>query len=669
MKSNPKTAKRRPTLQSGQVHRVDKSMGFSDVQFRLLIENIGDVLWFREIDPLRVTYVSPAFEQIWEISAAQVYANPNLWEQSIHPDDIKSVREALENWSSGKIPEYQIEYRVIGQNGCIRWLADRGIIISSKNGRPYQIGGIARNVTESKSAQMARNHLAAVVDSSDDAIITKDLDGIIQTWNSGAEQIFGYTSSEAIGKPISFLWPPGFEEEESKYLDLIRKGTRIQHYETQRRHKDGHLIDISLTISPLLDSHGKISGFSKISREITDRKNAERKFQDLLEAAPDALVISDAKGIIQLVNAQALRLFGYERSKMIGQKAEMIVSKAERKRHTQHRQACCNDPHELQQHRGLEFQALRSDGTTFPMEVNLSQMETSHGRLVISDICDITERKRVEQVIRQMNVELEQRVEERTSDLHVANAELRSLIAMRRQLEEEILRISEREQRRIGQDIHDDLGQQLAGAWMMTNVLQKDLADQRVPEVASAERISRLLEKAVSKTRSLARGLHPVAPEQGGLLVALTELTERMSEMFRIRCHFESQLSVNVDDDQVATHLYRITQEAVSNAVKHGHAKNVTVTLRSGPNQTVLQISDDGLGIGKLEPRRLGMGLRIMQYRADIMGAQLSIERQPTSGTAVTCSICKTTQPAKSDGKKGSNKSDHPRAKKGSRRR
>ena len=669
MKNNSKTAKPIRFGASGKTHRVDKSMGFSDVQFRLLIENIGDVLWFREIDPLRITYVSPAFERIWQVSADQIYATPELWERSIHPDDIASVREALQNWLTGKNASYQIEYRVIGRDGQIRWLTDRGIIISSQNGRPYQIGGIARDVTESKSAEMARNHLAAVVESSDDAIITKDLNGIIKTWNSGAESIFGYTACEAIGKPISFLWPIGMEDEESKYLDLIRKGGRIQHYETRRKHKDGHLIDISLTISPLHDSKGKIIGFSKISREITDRKSAERRFQDLLEAAPDALIISDANGVIQLVNAQALRLFGHQRSTMIGKKAEMVVVKSERRRHTRHREACCLDPLERHLHRGLEFQALRSDGTTFPMEVNLSQMATANGRLVISDICDITERKEVEQVIRRMNVELEQRVEERTSDLRKANAELRELIAMRRQLEEEILRISEREQRRIGQDIHDDLGQQLAGAWMMTNVLQKDLADHRAPEEASAGRISKLLEKAVSKTRSLARGLHPVAPEQGGLWVALKELTDRMSEMFRIQCQFECPLPVSIEDEPTATHLYRITQEAVSNAVKHGHAKKVNVTLKSDPIQTVLQIADDGLGIGKLEPKRLGMGLRIMQYRADILGARLTINRQPKGGTSVTCSIRNSVQTKKSHATKTSFKINATRTKEHSHRR
>ena len=633
----------------------------SEVQLRLLVQNIGDVLWFKEIDPPRVTYVSPAFEQVWGVPAAELYADAGCWERSIHREDAEAVQAAWDGWLQGKSPEYRAEYRVISQTGEVRWLADRGIIISSQDGQPYQIGGIARDVTESKSAEMTRSRLAAVVDSSDDAILTMDLEGAIQTWNAGAVSIFGYEAEEMVGRSIRVLWPTGAEEAEAAYLENILRGERIRHYEAKRRHQDGRLLDISLTISPLLDGVGRITGFSKIARDITEQKRAERRFQDLLEAAPDALVIADREGCIRWVNAQAERLFGYERGELVGGPVGRLVSSGERRRYARHREQCCEEPHETRAHRGLEFRARRRDGSTFPMEVNLSQLESGEGTLVISDICDITERKRVEQMIRQMNAELERRVEQRTLELEVANAGLRGMIATRKKLEQEILRISEREQQRIGQDLHDDLGQQLAGAWMMSNVLERDLADRRAPEVAAAGRISQLLENALAKTRSLARGLHPVAAEQGGLGRALGELTERMAGLFQIRCDFHCPRPVAAGVGAEATHLYRITQEAVSNAVKHGQARHIQVHLGTVRGRLVLRVCDDGKGIGRTPPGGgQGMGLRIMQYRADVMNAELKIENQPKGGTCVKCTLAAPTEATPKEIHHGQKKTNTP---------
>ncbi len=630
--------KKKPRPSNQQLDE-DSIANVSHARFRLLVENIGDVLWFKELNPLRIAYVSPAFEKIWGFSAENLYEQPSLWEESIHPEDCEAVREAMRQWYKGAISDCHIEYRVINPRGEIRWIADHGINIGREDGRAYQISGISRDITAQKADEAMRSRLAAVVESSDDAIITLDLASIIQTWNLGAEHIFGYSAQEVLGHPVAMLRPPEAADDEAVFLDHIRRGKRIHHYETKRQCKDGRIIDISLTLSPLRNNAGVITGFSKISRDITERKLAAQRFHDLLEAAPDALIITDRRGCIHTVNAQALRLFGYEREQLIGQSAGILIAKGKRLSHARQRQDFLANPQQRELFRGLELPGLRQDGSEFPMEINLGQIHTADGSYVISDIIDITQRKQSEQAIRQLNAELEMRVGQRTAELSSANEELRDLIAMRRRLEEEILRISEHEKRRIGQDLHDDLGQQLAGAWMMCSVLERSLTKRSASEAAAATGISTLLEKALAQTRSLARGLHPVSPADGGLMSALDELAMRSSAMFSIQCVWDCSLPVPVEDQTTATHLYRIAQEAVSNAAKHGRAKRVVIQLSATPQSITLSVRDDGIGITTPASGHQGMGLRIMRYRADMIHATLLIEKAKTGGTQLTCTL------------------------------
>jgi len=598
-----------------------------EARFRLLVENIGDVLWFKELDPPCFTYVSPAFEHIWGHGVDELQRKPALWEERIHPEDRKAVREALRQWSDGSKSDYVAHYRVIGRDGQVRWLADRGIILGRKDGRPYQIGGIARDITEREAAEAARKRLAAVVESSDDAIITLDLEGVIQTWNAGAERIFQYSAAEAIGKPVSLLRPPEAADDEAVFRRRIRQGKRIDHYETRRVRKDGRGIDISLSISPLMDAAGHLTGFSKISRDITQQNMGRRMFDRLLEAAPDGFVILDGQGRVWLANARAETLFGIQRKRIVGAAFEMLLAPRERHRFGELRKEFLANPEHSERFRGMELAGLRKDGGEFPMEISLSQVETPEGALIIIDITDITQRKEAEQTIRELNAELEQRVQERT-------AALTEQIAARLRLEDELLNISEREQRRIGQDLHDDLGQQLAGAWMMADVLQRTLAAEKSPRHAEAKKIGGLLQKALAHTRGLARGLHPVAPEQGGFAKALETLAAQSCELFGVKCLFVCEEAPAIDNEAVSTHLYRIAQEAVSNAVKHGQAKRVRIQLtRDG-----LTITDDGSGLR--EPFQSdGMGMRIMRYRAEMAGGTLTVRNGRRKGVIVTCTF------------------------------
>jgi signal transduction histidine kinase len=206
-------------------------------------------------------------------------------------------------------------------------------------------------------------------------------------------------------------------------------------------------------------------------------------------------------------------------------------------------------------------------------------------------------------------------------------------------LEKEVLEISGREERRIGQDLHDGLGQQLTGAAFLAKALAQKLAAKGVEESGEAATLARHVNDAVAQTHALARGLFPVIDEPGGLLLALQELTDTVESMFGISCQVTDSPPTLVLDNSVATHLYRIAQEAITNAVKHGRAQHIALSLASDHDRIVLTVQDDGIGFQEAAPKAEAMGLHIMRYRANLIGATLQIEPAKDKGTIVACSL------------------------------
>lgn len=206
-----------------------------------------------------------------------------------------------------------------------------------------------------------------------------------------------------------------------------------------------------------------------------------------------------------------------------------------------------------------------------------------------------------------------------------------------KRLENAVIEISAREQRRIGQDLHDGLGQHLTGIAFLTKVQEHKLAEKSLPEAAEAAKIVHLVNEAVHKTRELARGLLPVLSGPHGLVSALQEWASEVEDIFRIECRLECDDLVSGPDDGAANHLFRIAQEAVHNAIRHGKARKVVMTLRDDGEQGVLTIYDEGCGIRFDRSSCSGMGLRIMDYRARMIGGSLTIERAGERGTLVAC--------------------------------
>lgn len=226
--------------------------------------------------------------------------------------------------------------------------------------------------------------------------------------------------------------------------------------------------------------------------------------------------------------------------------------------------------------------------------------------------------------------ELQRLVRQRTAKLH---AEVEERI----RLEKELLEISEAEQRRIGQDLHDSLGQHLTAIALAGKVLAKKLTDKSLPEAEAADRLVNLTEEGIEITRKLARTLHPVELRSGGLADALQDLAANISKAFAVDCRFEKPSDeISLEKDPSAQ-MFRIAQEAVSNAIRHGKARQITLRLERSGEKILLSVTDNGAGLATDARIKNGLGLRIMDYRARLIGAKFDVENLPAGGARAVC--------------------------------
>ena len=259
-------------------------------------------------------------------------------------------------------------------------------------GEGIVVTAAVRDVTERRLAAETAARLASIIQSSHDAVIGKTRDQLITSWNPGAERLYGYSEQEMIGRHIEMIIPPQDREKEKRLLGQAARGERIEQYQTHRIRKDGTVVTVVLTLSPIADSTGAIVGVSTVSRDVTEHQRAQARFTGLLEAAPDAMVCADADGRIAVVNAQAERLFGYGRDELIGQPVEMLVPDETRQVHPGYRAGYVADPAPRPMGAGMQLAGRRRDGTTFPAEISLSAIDTDEGILITAAVRDATER-------------------------------------------------------------------------------------------------------------------------------------------------------------------------------------------------------------------------------------------------------------------------------------
>jgi len=534
-----------------------------------------------------------------------------------------------------KLKAEDLEIIVERPDGERRHVVPAPRVLTDKQGRITGAINCLFDITDRKRAETAAMRLAAAVQSSHDAIAAKTLNGIITDWNQSAERIFGYKPKEIIGKSVLTLIPKDREDEEQEILRRIRRGELLDHYETVRRRKDGQLIDVSLTISPIKDSKGKIIGVSKIARDITERKAARRQLAEqarLLDLSNDAILVRDWRDRIVYWNRGACELYGYSPEQALGGVTHKLLR-------TEHPRSLADIRKKLERDSRWSGELVhrRKDGSKVVVMSRWSLGRDARGKpiSILETNTDITARKSAEVELQKSHEALELMVEQRTKELRVANTELESEIERRKGLEGEILGISDREQQRLGQELHDGLCQHLTAVAFMARSMALRLRTHRVIDAADIEKIAQLVNDAAVDTRNLSRALHRLDVDAAGFVAALEDLVDR--EIWRIPCRLEVKAAFRIEDDPAAAHLYRIAREGVINANKHAQAREIVVRLERVRKEMVLRVIDDGIGLPKeLKPQQ-GLGFHIMNYRAQLMGGRVEIDSPQTGGTRVSC--------------------------------
>jgi two-component system CheB/CheR fusion protein len=333
---------------------------------------------------------------------------------------------------------------------------------------------------------------------------------------------------------------------------------------------------------------------------------SEQRIRSLLDTTFDAIITIDSEGIIETFSAGAEQLFGYTAEEAIKQKVNILMPSPYREEHDDYlrRYLETGEPHVIGRTR--DVRARRKDGTEFPIQISVSEID--HSGVFTGVIHDISEK---------------------------------------RELEDEIVKIATVEQRRIGQELHDDILQNLTGLSLLTDNLCEVLKEQgHDSALALAQRIAAGISETHRHARLLAKGLLPIPITADELISALEGLARSTEDQHGITCYFEGSATNPFCDDTSAMHIFRMAQEAVTNAVRHAKSNEISIRLEDKSREIVLTVADNGIGIDNVTDNSSGLGLRIMRHRCGILGGIFSIGKQPNGGTAVVCRIPKA-QPKK----------------------
>lgn len=563
-----------------------------------------------------------------------------------HPDDHGAATAALRELAASPSQSRRVEVRTRAGDGSWRWLETVG---TNRLDDPEVQAIIlnSRDITARKQAEQAhsveRQLLRTVVDSLPDAIYVKDHAHRFLMVNRALARHLGFTDPAGlIGKTDADFFPTAEAAAFAADEEAVLQGTPVVDKEETVTFPQGERRRGLTTKVPLTDAEGAIVGLIGIGRDITERRRAEEQLQQtaersrlLIESIPMLAWQCNAQGAAEYCNHRWYQYTGEPPERTLGDLWQKALHPDDEARIAQEtvRTAQTGDPY------NVEYRLRRADGQYRWHIARSLPVRDATGKMIMWVGCaaDIEEQKQAEATLRDSARMLNVMVQKRTAELAQVADSLRHEVNHRVSLEKQLLDISEREQRRIGQDLHDGLGQRLTAVRFLSANLGKRLAASRHKSASVAAEIHDELGQAVEDLRAVARGLHPVRSEEEGLMSALTELAGNTTQQTHIPCQFKCREAVMVEDLTVATHLYRIAQEAVGNAAKHAAARSIVIELGQAGRTVRLCVRDNGRGLLAPSRRANGLGLSIMKYRAGLIGAVLTIRRAKGRGTTVTC--------------------------------
>jgi PAS domain S-box-containing protein len=472
--------------------------------------------------------------------------------------------------------------------------------------------------------------------------VTFDRVGRIEEVNFAAVRLLGRSRNQLIG--IAFAVCVAKEDTQLFLHHLLecRSSDGPAMTELNLKRPDGKIIPVLLSSTAtlaLMKDGARL--YQTAIFDLTERKRAEkalRESQQRLQATYERALIGisecSPKGKYLGANEEFCRILGYTKDEILQRGIEDVTHKEDYLREIElHRQLVAG---EIPFYR-IEKRYVRKDGTIMWAEILRSIVRDSEGAplYTIGAVRDITQQKKAEAALQKSKELLEKRVRDRTRELHTANKELKGEIERRKGLEGEILAISDREQQRLGQELHDGLCQHLTAVAFMARSVALRLKNHRVVDAADIEKIAQLVNNAASDTRDLSRALHRADVDAVGLVNALQDLVDR--EIWRTPCRLQVRPSFRIDDDLAAAHLYRIAREAVINANKHAQAREIVVKLEKSGQGMALRVIDDGVGCSDESKLKHGLGFHIMNYRAQLVGGRLEIGSSRRGGTCVSC--------------------------------
>ena len=484
------------------------------------------------------------------------------------------------------------------------------------------------NLTERKRAEEAirqsEKRYRTLFDLVPVALYTCDAKGLIQEYNQHAVELWGREPkrnhpSEKFCGSLKIFYPDGRPMRHDNYpMARALRGEKLTaaDLEIVVEQSGGARRNVLVSPTALRNGQGKIIGAINCLHDVTVRKRTENALREseersraVIHQSTAGITGTDLTGRIIFANEKFCSVLGYKERELVGKTIFEIThpGDATESRLLFRRIVTKGEPYQL------EKRYLRKDGSALWVSVSASPLRDAEGKTqsAVAIIIDISDQKKAQAFL-----------EDRA-----------------RGLEGEILAISDREQRRIGQDLHDSLCQHLTAIAFMARSVALRLKKHRVIEVEHIEEIAELINDGVTEARTIARGLHPVEMEPPGLVTALAALVKQRH--WPVSCRLEADEEISVQDSTVALHLYRIAREAVINANKHARAREIIVRMKRSAKGIELSVIDDGVGIPGNSPAGSGMGFHIMQYRARSIGARLEIKPIKPHGTRVTCYVRK----------------------------